>query len=84
MSKSELPSPNERFDTLVDNLGDAPCLSGDDVDGEDELGALHLIIAGLWQQLSKGDKAKFFADADITVLEAKARHWAGEKPGGAQ
>jgi hypothetical protein len=80
MSKRNTPSHSERFDALVNNIGAAPCLTADDLEGTGEIEALHTVITGLWQHLSKDNQAKFFADADIRALEAKAEHWANEEP----
>jgi hypothetical protein len=80
MPNPEPPTHSERFDALVNNIGAAPCLTADDVEGTGEIEALHTVITGLWQQLSEDAKAKFFADADIRALEAKAELWANAEP----
>jgi hypothetical protein len=79
MPKQKPPTHSERFDALVNNIGAAPCLTADDVEGTGEIEALHTVITALWLQLSEANQAKFFADADIRALEAKAEQWANEE-----
>ena len=68
MPKCKTPTNGERFDALLQNLGEA---TGNDA----EIAALHEIANALWQLLSPEQETAFF-DA-VVPLEAKAVRWAG-------
>lgn len=80
MKTNEIPVPDEqdaappeshdeRFDALCNNIG--ACVGNDD-----EIESLQTVATHLWQLLTPGQEAEFFADAEVKALETTAEGWA--------